>query len=209
LEKFVSNLKQLISENLAFFVPGFLFWSLGIIWLFIAGKSEIHLWVNNQHFAIADFSFKYITYLGDGLFLMLVGAALFLFKRREMALTLILSYLFSTLIVQALKNSIPNNARPYIYFFNEKLSRVEGVSLLADGSFPSGHSAIGFCLFFFFATLSKQQGIKLGLGLIAVLICISRIYLNQHFLIDTLVGSIIGLLSTLAVMSVRAGKEKN
>lgn len=199
--------KTIIKENLAFLLPGFLFWTLGAFWIYFSTKRDIHLWFDQQHFPIGDYLFKYITYLGDGFLVITVIVLLFLVKRRFSALALLFSFLSSTLIVQIIKNSISQNQRPHDFFYGEKLNRVPGVNLLVDGSFPSGHSAGAICLFFVLASFTHHQGLKFILGILAILVCLSRIYLNQHFLVDTIGGGIIASFCTVLVLSVLRQRE--
>jgi membrane-associated phospholipid phosphatase len=187
------HIKSLLKENLAFLLPGFLFWFSGTIWLLLSNKSAIHLWVDAQHFPAGDHFFKYITYLGDGFLIITIIVLLFLVNRRFSAKALLFAYLSSTLIVQLIKASIPDNHRPYLYFYGKNLHVVDGVSLLAGSSFPSGHSAGAFCLFFVVGSFTHSKPIKALLGIFAVLVCLSRIYLNQHFLADTIVGGMIAV----------------
>lgn len=201
------HIKTIIKENLAFLLPGFLFWSGGGFWLYLSNKRDIHLWFDKQHFPIGDYLFKYITYLGDGFLLITVIVLLFIVKRKFSAKALLYSFLSSTLIVQVIKRAIPQNPRPHDFFYGQDLYRVQGVNLLIDGSFPSGHSAGAICLFFVLASFTHRQGLKFILGIAAILVCLSRIYLNQHFLIDTIAGGIIAFCCTVLVLSVLRYKE--
>ena len=63
-------------------------------------------------------------------------------------------------------------------------------------SFPSGHTVSAFALFAFFAFLSKNKYGFIWL-IFAVLTAFSRIYLCQHFLIDTFAGSVIGTVTCM------------
>ena len=196
------HIKSLLKENLVFFVPGFLFWSVGAFFLLISSKSAIHLWFDAHHFLVADLFFKYITYLGDGVFISSLILLMYVFKYRYEAKVLFFSYLTSTILVQIIKATLPHNNRPYLYFYGKSLQVVEGVPLLAGSSFPSGHSAGAFCLFFLAASFTPSNAVKSFFGLMAVVVCLSRIYLNQHFLADTIAGGIIAIGITVVVMAI-------
>lgn len=66
-------------------------------------------------------------------------------------------------------------------------------------SFPSGHSANGFCC----ATLLLQYSFPIGMValVLAFGIAFSRLYLRVHFFTDIVGGAIIGILCTLAVIA--------
>ena len=185
-------LKKILFQNSYFFLPLLAYWVLGIIGLAYYGKSALHLWFDEHHYTAIDFLFQYATHLGDGGLIILVVMVLFLLKKKDLALTLLFAYLASTVLVQAIKFYLPDNSRPYIYFYGVDLYRVKGVALLADGSFPSGHSSGACCLFFFLASLVKDNWIKCLFGVLAAFACLTRVYLNQHFLLDTIVGGFIG-----------------
>jgi membrane-associated phospholipid phosphatase len=62
-------------------------------------------------------------------------------------------------------------------------------------SFPSGHSAGAFSLFFMISLIlsGKRKFLGVFLFLLAMLTGYSRIYLGQHFPVDVYAGSIIGV----------------
>lgn len=80
-------------------------------------------------------------------------------------------------------------------------------TILKDYSFPSQHSANAFFLATFIAVLPiwqskrKAKRIKtpviIGLYLIAALVAYSRIYINVHYWLDVIFGSIIGAIIAL------------
>jgi membrane-associated phospholipid phosphatase len=60
-------------------------------------------------------------------------------------------------------------------------------------SMPSGHTGAAFFMFFWVAVLLQRFHWGLFAGLIAVGVAYSRVYLFQHFPVDTLVGAAIGV----------------
>jgi membrane-associated phospholipid phosphatase len=90
--------------------------------------------------------------------------------------------------------------RPSKYFElyeKYKLHLVQGVSLHSLHSFPSGHTTTAFTLFIMLAFLVRNNSLKFLCFIVALLTGYSRIYLSQHFLVDVLVGSVIGVTSVL------------
>ncbi len=71
---------------------------------------------------------------------------------------------------------------------------IDGVELYEKFSFPSGHTALIFCLCMSICIFMKKKYFPLLLVLLAYIVGFSRIYLSQHFLIDVLAGALIGSL---------------
>ncbi len=66
----------------------------------------------------------------------------------------------------------------------------------ANTSFPSGHTASAFAVFFIISQIAAQYNhcwLGLPAAVLAVAVGISRIFLVQHFLPDVAVGALIGL----------------
>lgn len=156
-------------------------------------------WINEAHQPIFDVLFRALTSLGE-VVLALVFALFLFFKRKKWVLPYLASYLLSTLITQGLKHSIfAGCLRPYAYFRNEAYDwyTVPGVFINEFNSMPSGHTAAAWFMFFWMALfLNKPIGAVL-MGLLASGVALSRVYLFQHFPIDTAVGAFIGLLSSM------------
>jgi membrane-associated phospholipid phosphatase len=66
-------------------------------------------------------------------------------------------------------------------------------------SFPSGHTTSVFALATMLALLEKNKRTNVVYLLVAVAVGYSRIYLGQHFLNDVLMGSTIGMLTSLVI----------
>jgi len=64
-------------------------------------------------------------------------------------------------------------------------------------SFPSGHTITAFAFFLALTFFTKNHAWQVLYFVLAVLVGFSRIYLQQHFAIDVLVGSLVGVLVTM------------
>lgn len=191
-------------KNQRNFIILFTLWLIGgLILLLVFDKVSLQKIFNTWHTPLGDSIFKYITYLGDGSFIAILGI-LMLFRSFRSSIFVLSTYLFSGLIAQILKKAIFNDINRPNYVFNEigqMLPKIEGVVLKNHYSFPSGHTTTAFALIFSLLILFgikktnyKQQVLFF---IIALIIGFSRVYLNQHFFIDIYVGSIIGTLSCL------------
>ena len=163
----------------------------GIILLF--SKDYIHIFINKHHHAIADVFFKYYTFVGDGFFNLFLFFILIFIKYRW-AWMVAASGTTTMIIVSVMKHIIYNGELRPLKFFDGiyNLNLVEGVDVHLYNSFPSGHTAGAFSLFFLFALISKKQYIKFFFLTIAILVGYSRMYLSQHFLVDVAMGAFIG-----------------
>lgn len=161
------------------------------------GQLETVLLVNRLHFNGADLLFRLLTLLGDGY--VVVGFSLLLFfVNRELGILSVLSYLASSAITQVLKRTVFDHLRrPLWHLESMKINDFrlpEGAEMIYNNSFPSGHSTSVFAFFTMLAYFTSNVYLKLLYLFLAILTAFSRIYLVQHFPVDTLVGSLIGVI---------------
>ena len=197
----VSSARSFFNSNFWFLVPyALLMVILGIIHL-LYSKHDIHLFINSANSPSSDIFFKYLTTLGHGLFTLIL-IFLFLFISFRNSVVIFLSFVFSGIIVQSLKTTIfSETLRPMGYFQGkETLHFVDGVNQLVIQTFPSGHSASAFALFLCLAAFTKNKLVKFLLFVIAALVAYSRVYLSQHFMLDAMAGSLIGVLVSLIIL---------
>ena len=158
------------------------------------GKGQMHLFVNRFHSPEADLFFKQATHLGDPLFLLAMAAVLLLIDWRKSLLLAIFAGLCGG-IVGLIKAILIDDMRPFKFFqyFNAPLHFVEGIRLHEYNTFPSGHTALAFGSFFLLSLFFARRGVSILFFFLAVLVGYSRMYLSMHFLIDVVVGSILGV----------------
>jgi membrane-associated phospholipid phosphatase len=200
--------KKVLKNNLFFLLPYAITILVVASVLLLHSKTEIHLWINAYHSDFFDCFFRHITFLGDGLFL-IIPAVLLLFYSLRSTVYLLTAYLSTGLVVQILKKLVFTDCvRPVKYFHDiAPLHLVDGVRVLSGHSFPSGHAASAFALFLCLAVIGRNRTIQLSCFVIACLVAFSRVYLSQHFLVDIFAGSLIGTLGTLALYPVFYRKD--
>ena len=168
--------------------------------IFIYPKGELELIINQRHSPLLDYFFKYITHLGDGIFLVLMLIAL-LFLNYTSAILTAFSIVFQSLFVSLFKRWIFKGLERPLAFFGDQveLNIVEGVDVHSTNTFPSGHTATGFAIFALLFIIIKNRGIIIATMLFALafLVGFSRVYLLQHFIVDVYFGAIFGLLSVI------------
>ncbi len=175
-------------------------------------KIEIHKAINaTVGNPLLDTFFKYVTHLGDGLFAILIVLILFFYNTKQ-ALYILLSYLSAGLVSFIMKEYLFHGYyRPYPQFnwyLHEKLQLINGVDILSNNSYPSGHALSAFALFFSLLLMSKNHTLKLCYFLLAVIAAYSRCYLSQHWLVDIFAGSIIGTFFSIIFYSLFYSNSK-
>ena len=106
-----------------------------------------------------------------------------------------ISALLQGIIISICKHGIfKGMPRPIEYLKGVDFYQIPGLNLHHWNSFPSGHTATamgiatGLMIIF-----HKDKTLKFAFLLTGLLVAISRVYLMQHFYIDVLVGSLIGI----------------
>jgi membrane-associated phospholipid phosphatase len=172
-------------------------------------KNNIHIFLNKFHTPFLDFSFKYITYLGDGI-MFAFFIIFFFFVNKKESLKYVIAGLL-TLIISAITKRLVfiNSARPVEVLGKENLHLIEGVKMAHWQSFPSGHTMTAFVIAVLLITHIKNKQQQLFIAFCALLAGLSRVYLSQHFLIDIFAGSMIGVVLALLVNLIMNKIKKN
>lgn len=184
-----------------FLISTFAFWLIAGTIVLLFSKGEIHLYLNQFHTPFFDQFFKYITYLGDGVVIIIAVLVLAFFKVRY-GIFALAGFLGSGLFTQIMKRLLFSHVKRPIGFFDgiAHLYLVPGVDVHSSKSFPSGHTTTAFAFFACLAILSQSKIAQAFLFILALLTAYSRVYISQHFLVDIFVGSIIGTATTYFLM---------
>ena len=189
---------RLLKDNtLAFLLYGSLLVT-GTLMAISVPKLELHAWMNAQHTDLLDTLFRGLTFLGDGWFAAILSVSFLLIKYRYAIMTALAS-LASGFLVQFFKRVVFREMERPASFLDQMpdLGLVAGVDLHHHFSFPSGHTTTAFAILVLAGLISGKRWITFLLILLAWMVGLSRVYLSQHFLMDVLAGSLIGLLSAL------------
>ncbi len=173
---------------------------LGIIPLIFMHKYTINLWVNHT---IANYTtdpfFIYYTNCFEGYIHALPIVVFAFISRRKCVLFLVQALLvlvFIFLLKEVVFGNIPRPTQLLGYKAFDHL--LENSSVYKEGfSFPSGHTTTAFAVMSMFAYLSKSRLLQVFLFVLAIVAAFSRIYLQQHFFVDTYVGMIVGFTTTI------------
>ncbi len=170
-----------------------LFCIAGYTLLLLEGKEHSFLWLNSYHRPWLDRLFMLYTYVGDGLFAVLLSLILFfVLRQRKMGLVLLFAYALTGIVAQVIKPLV-EAPRPGSYFREHLPFFIDAIQHHGRTSFPSGHTVTAFALTTVLAFYTRSRWQHLVLILLAVLAGYSRIYLSQHFLEDVMAGSLIGV----------------
>lgn len=192
---------QVLKLGQGYFVRFLTLWLLGLLLYLNHDHGYWVLFFNERHTPFLDFFFAYWTHTGSTLFFVILAALYLIMCFRKglvLAITGISVLFVSRLLKQVIFVGVP---RPAKYFEGVvTLKIVEGSTHVLYNAFPSGHTMAAFALATFFALSIQKNWASIALLLGAFLCGISRIYLGQHFLVDVLAGSLIGLLLSLAAV---------
>jgi membrane-associated phospholipid phosphatase len=167
-----------------------------ILFLILNDKESAFISLNSYHPFYLNVFFINYTFMGDGIFAVcLIALMFFYFKRKQSGFALLYSFLISGLAAQLIKNLV-NSPRPKLYFeAGTYLNFVDGVTLTGSSSFPSGHTATAFAIATVLVLMMKNKDWQIFILMAALLVGYSRIYLAQHFLLDVIVGALLGTIS--------------
>ena len=182
---------------------------IGLLTLSLGEKVAIHLYINNLHTPFFDTFFTYLTYLGDGMFAAITILVITLLSKKVNRLyvfilgtiTLLLTGIFSQFLKQVI---FPGAYRPRKFIGDDLLYLIPDIDVHSMNSFPSGHTTTAFAFFAFlsFILFRKSLIMQIFMGVIAIIIGYSRMYLSQHFLEDVVAGALIGLLAYIIAAAI-------
>ncbi len=162
----------------------------------LLGTEAFFLLLNNNYGSFADASFAFITHLGEEAVWAILIVYVLIFRRQFLPLTLI-ALIISTILVQGLKNGLPELARPTKAITNQAIIHtVNGVNLHTIHSFPSGHTTAAFTVCLLACLLFHKRLVVPVAFIYALAVGYSRIYLAQHFPRDVAGGMLVAVITT-------------
>jgi membrane-associated phospholipid phosphatase len=195
----------------AFFGIFILFEVVG--WFFVGSTERLDqlLLINGANNAFADILFQGLTAIAEVVLPILLLVYLIRFQKAY-ALPYLYAYALSTGLIQLLKHFVFTSfLRPIAYFAQSgvKWHLVEDLPIHSYNSMPSGHTGAAFFMFFWVALLLKRFHWGIIAGILAVGVAYSRVYLFQHFPVDTLVGAVIGVGSSALFYTIHYAKSSS
>ena len=129
----------------------------------------------------------FFTSLGDNgiIWIILLIVLLSGKKTRNKGVVLLITVITVFILTNYLKEEF-HRVRPYEY-----MNFIPKVKTSGTSSFPSAHSAVAFAVFGVYNFYNLRY--KYVIGVIALIIAVSRFYLEVHYLSDVLAGIALGL----------------
>lgn len=192
------------------FLGIFIFYEV-VGWLFVSAYERLDQLqlINGNNSPLADLAFQALTSIAEVILPIVLLLYLLRFQKAY-ALSYVYSYALSTALIQGLKHFVfTDSLRPLAYFASSgvKWHIIPGLLISEFNSMPSGHTGAAFFMFFWVAVLLRRWFWGALAGLIAVGVAYSRVYLFQHFPVDTLVGAAIGVGSSALFYSILYAKS--
>lgn len=139
----------------------------------------------------------HITHLGNsgilwiGLTLLMIA-----FRRtRRVGVTSAVSIVISFTVANLILKPLVARTRPYEFI--EALETI--IELQPDKSFPSGHATNAFaCAWVMFRMMDRRWGVPPLI--LAIVICLTRLYVGVHYPTDVLAGILVGIASAEIAM---------
>lgn len=181
-----------------------LLFTAGFIFLLRQPKADGYLLMVPYHSKAWDVFFTWFTYLGDGIFILLLAVVLLIRKYKWLGIAILVSYALSGLMSQGVKFFFPS-PRPAVYFreLGKPFYEIPGVTLMKSmASFPSGHTASAFALMGVLVLVYPRSKWNILFCLLAVAVGYSRMYLGNHFLSDVLWGAVLGVAASFGTMTI-------
>ena len=185
--------QSLLQKNITYFTGLLITLIAAGLFLMLVGKEAAFFSLNSYHPFYLNVFFINYTFMGDGIFaICLIAVFFFYFKKRQQSFALLYAFLISGIASQIIKNLV-NSPRPKLYFeAGTYLHFIDGVTVTGNSGFPSGHTATAFAIATVLVLIMKNKNLQLLILAAATLVGYSRIYLAQHFLLDVIVGALLG-----------------
>jgi membrane-associated phospholipid phosphatase len=172
------------------------------------------IWLSERRTPLLSSFFYHVTRVGEEWTYVFLLIILLFYRFKEALMVLVLAVAVPVFSL-SLKGLFAQ-PRPKRYFTDiglfDGINLVENIELYAaHTSFPSGHTMSAFAVLGFAAFVFRHSKLaSIFLGLLAIMVALSRVYLVQHFLIDVAAGAAVGCLITLIVswLSLRFEQRK-
>lgn len=180
----------------SFLIPYFILFGIAVVSLLFLEKGDVVYWVNERATNFWDVFFQWETILGTPEVYIPV-VVICLFKRYDHSLLGVFAILVSFIFSYILKEEIFHETlRPTGTFPMDSFPHImPDFNYHQYYSFPSGHTIITFTLMLYTAIIVDKKWFSALMLFLAILTGFSRIYLLQHFYMDVVAGSFVGVIA--------------
>lgn len=199
-----------INKVIVYYLSGLIFFEvLTLTYVFSLDRLDQMSLINSFHSPGADLFFKLVT-SGAEITIPILFLGYLIWEKNTLLRSYVISYIFSTLIVQFLKLIVFKEAlRPLAYFKGQVHSwhLVQNLLISEYNSMPSGHTSAAWFMCFWISMVANKPFFTVLIVFYAILVAYSRVYLFQHFPVDTAVGALIGTGVSLLVYYLNVSKS--
>lgn len=122
------------------------------------------------------------------IYIILIIVLLCIKRTRKFGLIVGISFLITLILGEGILKHLVARQRPFITYGYEVIGKVP-----TSFSFPSGNSSLSFAVFGVF--LFSKNKYSIIIGIMALIVALSRVYIGVHYFTDILGGAILGLFS--------------
>jgi membrane-associated phospholipid phosphatase len=184
-----------------FTIPFLVFILLGAFLNLVLKRGDIVIAINSVSNEWLDKVFLLVTTAGLGSFIAIIGVLLAFYRFRWSLLVFVdLAWtgIFTNVFKRIFFVQLP---RPMHYFLYDDFPRfLYDAPLTFFNTFPSGHTITIYAFCSLMAFLFDKKFLGILFFVFAFVVGVSRIYLLQHFFIDTYFGAILGIVSTILTL---------
>lgn len=146
-----------------------------------------------------DFFMWGLTEIGNVTSILVLSSILAIIRKtRKIGITLLLCIVIGTIAAGYLKGYVIDNPRPELEFLGSKLPSIEPDTFVigTNGSFPSGHATRAAMVAFVigYAVSDRFPRGKYVIWLFPVMESLSRAYVLEHYMMDIVGGTILGII---------------
>jgi undecaprenyl-diphosphatase len=165
----------------------------------ISADRHLEGWIVAHRIGRLDWFSVGLSWLGSfGLVWILIGTVLAVLWRRPWLLAGVVAADTAADLLTRLGKSLVHRHRPFVHQLGPHT---------ATPSFPSGHSATSFACATVLAAAAPR--LRVPLYALATLIALSRLYNGDHFPLDVLAGSILGILAARALLRLAGAHRRS
>ena len=165
----------------------------------ISADKHLERWIVAHRVEWLDWFFVGLSRIGTlGLVWILIGGVLALLWRRPWLLVGVVAADAAADLLATLGKALVPRHRPFVDQLGARTS---------THSFPSGHSAVSFACATMLAAAAPR--LRVPLYTLAALIAFSRLYNGDHFPLDVLAGSLLGILVATALLRLAGARRRS
>ena len=172
---------------------------VGAVLLALLNKGDLVIYLNRMHTSVLNYFFRFWSMVGNGWFTVIAIAIVFPINRYKFYMLAANSALCGFLAQFFKRVFFSDFDRPIKILGTEGYDFIAGVDVASKHSFPSGHTTAAFALFIMMSLLYENKRASFLFVVAGVLVAFARMYLFEHFYMDTYAGAVLATFVTTVV----------